>query len=122
MKKYILLAICFVGLAFTGGQLFAHDDEGHGDWNNHSQLNREVRHANSMMAHVRWELREYHGNRHIRQEVRHLADELGHVNSEVNSGHYDGGHVHSEIEHIHNELHHVETELNVPSIRFYRWN
>lgn len=104
------------GPRFEDRRVFEHEDRG-------SRLDREVRHLNRMLAHVRAEMRASGANRRLWYQYQHIQNEAYRLNRMFRRGvqYYDRRRVRAQIEHMHDELHQIELQLRLRANRYYQW-
>jgi hypothetical protein len=131
MKKLALTTIIGCSLAFATLSATARastpERDGRGDyrlgmtWPWSHGLKEEVNHLNRMRGHVRWQLRNYRGNREIRRDFARVSRDIDQINSQFKSSSSNRGHLRHDVEKAHAELHHIETALHVKPRDFYPW-
>jgi hypothetical protein len=122
MKKLTL--IIALALGFGSASAFAHDyeredhsgyTEARGD-----RLGWHINHLNRMLAHVRWEVSQYHGDWRLRREVDRISGEVDRINWRYRHN-YEGFRLRHEVERLHDQLHRIEMQLHVRNNDWYRW-
>lgn len=84
-------------------------------------LKEEVNHLNRMRGHVRWQLRNYKGNREIRSDFYRISKEIDEINRRFQSGSFNRGRLRADVNRAHTELHRIEMALKVKVRDFYPW-
>jgi len=86
-----------------------------------SGLDWRINRLNRMLAHVRWELRRYRRDWHIRREVDRISVQVNRVNWRYRHS-YDTWRLRREIDSLRYELHQIEMRLHVRYGDYYRWD
>src|SRR4051812_45218573 len=84
-------------------------------------LKEEVAHLNRMRGHVRWQLRNYRGNKEIRHDFYKVSHDIDEINSRIRSGSSGHANLRHDVERAHIDLHRIETALKVKPRDYYPW-
>ena len=127
MKNLVLTTIIGCSLGFATASASARDSQQGSDYRlgmtfpwSHT-LKEEINHLNRMRGHVRWQLRNYRGNRQIRHDFYRISKEIDQINSRFQSGSFKKGQLRHDVEKAHIELHRIENALHVKPRDFYPW-
>jgi hypothetical protein len=127
MKNLMLTTMITCSLGLSTASIMARDSEQTPvthmgmNWPWSHGLKEEVTHLNRMRGHVRWQLRNYRGNRDIRANFFKVSRDIDEINARFKSAAPDQRRLRHDVESAHVQLHRIETALHVKPRDFYPW-
>lgn len=126
MKNFLLTTVIGCGLGLTAASASASDTDQTNyrlglTWPWSHGLQEEINHLNRMRGHVRWQFRNYRGNREIRRDFMRVSHDIDGINSRLRSGDFNRRQLRRDVERAHSELHRIEIGLRVKERDLYPW-
>lgn len=126
MRNFFLTMVIGCGLGVAGASALPSDTDQTNyhlglTWPWSHGLQEEINHLNRMRGHVRWQLRNYKGNREVRRDFFRVSHDIDGINSRFRADSSNRRQLRRDVERAHGELHRIEIALRVKERDLYPW-